>query len=140
MVIPNLPIGNALGELTDETLDYGENINIRKFCSIGPKTYSFILSNGKEVVKAKGCPKGDHGLSYDIYKTMVKSEARDIVHKFRVKLHFIRNKFASTITKGEMEKRVKMTYDKRIIERDYKTRPFGSRRFSVIQSRSYNYE
>ncbi len=127
-----------MGELTDETLDYGENINIRKFCSIGPKTYSFVLSNGKEEVKAKGCPKGDHGLSYDIYKKMVQSEARDIVHKFKVKLHFIRNKFAASITRGEMEKTVRMTYDKRIIEPNYKTRPFGTRRFSVIQSRCYN--
>ena len=136
-MIPNLPIGNALGELTDETLDYGDNINIRKFCSIGPKTYSFILSNGKEEVKAKGCPKGDHGLTYEIYKRMVKSEAREIVHKFRLKLHFVRNKFDSTISKGDMEKRVQMTYDKRIIEKNYKTRPFGTMRYNVIQSTNY---
>ena len=128
-MIEGLPIGNALGELTDEILgDYGSNVYIEKFCSIGPKSYSFILSDGREEVKAKGCPKGDHGLSYDIYKRMVKSEVNDITHKFSIKLHFIRNKFNSSIKKGEMDKNVRMTYDKRIIEDNYKTRPFGTKK------------
>jgi len=101
---------------------------IEKFCSIGPKSYSFVLNNGIEEVKAKGCPKGDHGLSYEIYKKMVKSESNDIIHNFAIKLHFIRNKYESSIKKGEMNKNVKITYDKRIIEKDYKTRPFGTKR------------
>ena len=48
--------------------DFDDSVYINKFCSIGPKTYSYVLSNGKEEVKAKGCPKGDHGLTYEIYK------------------------------------------------------------------------
>jgi len=46
---------------------------------------------------------------------MVKSEVRDIIHKFPIKLHFVRNKFESNISKANMEKMVRMTYDKRII-------------------------
>jgi len=128
-VIDGLPIGNALGELTGEILsDFGDSVYIKKFCSIGPKTYSFVLSDGREEVKAKGCPKGDHGLTYELYKKMVKSEVRDIIHKFPIKLHFVRNKFESSISKGNMDKMVRMTYDKRIIEDDYKTRPFGTKK------------
>jgi len=108
--------------------DFDDSVYINKFCSIGPKTYSYVLSNGKEEVKAKGCPKGDHGLTYEIYKKMVKSEVRDIIHKFPIKLHFVRNKFESNISKANMEKMVRMTYDKRIIESDYKTRPFGTKK------------
>ncbi len=117
-----------MGELTDEILgDFGSDVYIKKFCSIGPKTYSFVLSDGREEVKAKGCPKGDHGLSYEIYKKMVKSEVRDINHKFPVKLHFVRNKYLANITKENLEKMVRLTYDKRIIIDNYKTRPFGTK-------------
>ncbi len=127
-MINDLPIGNALGELTDEILsDFGDSVHIVKFCSIGPKSYSFVLSDGREEVKAKGCPKGDHGLSYELYKKMVISEVRNIVHKFPIKLHFVRNKFESIITRGRMDKNVRMTYDKRIIEQNYKTRAFGTK-------------
>ncbi len=67
---------------------------------------------------------------------MVISEVGQIVHKFPMKSHLIRNKFNSTITKGSMDKTVRLTYDKRIIERNFKTRPFGTRKFNVIQSTS----
>ena len=46
----NPPLGPFLGELKDET----KGVPITKFCSGGPKNYSYELENGKQVCKIRG--------------------------------------------------------------------------------------
>jgi hypothetical protein len=127
VVIPNLPIGNCLGELTDEIrADYPQGITIEKFCSIGPKTYSYVLNNGIEEVKAKGIPKNS-GITYDLYRRMVTTEAEKIVYTVPPTLMFERNKFTPCLWRVEKEKKLQMTYDKRIVIANYRTRPYGTK-------------
>jgi len=61
-------------------------------------------------------------------KKMVINEAGAIVHIFRIPLHFVRNKYKSTITRSSMDKVVKKTYDKRIVHNDFTTRAFGTKK------------
>ncbi len=100
---------------------------IKKFCSIGPKCYSFILSDNQVEIKAKGFPKYDHNISYELFKSMVLDDTDSIVHKFPVRLNFVRNKFESSIKRTDLDKSVKKTYDKRIILDNLRTRPFGTK-------------
>jgi len=90
------------------------------------------LNDGRQNLKAKGCPKDDHGMSYESYKTMVKDEIGKVKHKFRVRLNFVRNKFESTIRRTELEKTVSMNYDKRVIIKKYRTRPYGTKKVIKI--------
>jgi hypothetical protein len=124
-VISGLPVGNCLGQLTDEIPN---GVKILKFCSTGPKSYAYITDDGKEEVKAKGCPKGDAGITYALYKRMVKAQFEKIIHTFKIKLGWRRNKVESTMKRVSIEKKVQLTYDKRIIVENYRTRPYGTKR------------
>lgn len=56
---PLLTTGPNLGDLTNELIEYGENAYIDEFCSNGPKSYSYRVTNTAsgvdvEVTKVKG--------------------------------------------------------------------------------------
>ncbi len=75
----NLPIGNYLGMLTNELLEFGPNAYIVRFTAIGPKSYSFVVCNpddGKftEISKCKGISKAIRNskkLKFDTFKNLV---------------------------------------------------------------------
>jgi hypothetical protein len=121
-------MGNCLGELTDEIrADHPPGVSIKHFCSIGPKSYAYVLTNEVEEVKAKGIPK-DPNVNYNLYKRMVTAKGGEkIVHKVKIKLGFKRCKFTGRLRRVEEEKTVQLTYDKRIIIDNYRTRPYGTK-------------
>jgi hypothetical protein len=56
---PTLPLGDYLGDLTDELSDFGQGAYISEFVSGGPKNYAFEVTipqtnSKKYVIKAKG--------------------------------------------------------------------------------------
>jgi hypothetical protein len=122
-VIPGLPVGNCLGQLTDEL---GQGDAIVDFCSTGPKAYAYNTRNNKKVVKAKGIPTGSAGVHYELYKKLVTSEEK-IKFSVEIPLIFKANKAASEINRRTMMKTVQLTYDKRIVLDNYRTRPFGTK-------------
>jgi hypothetical protein len=134
-VIQGLPLGNCLGQVTDEILiDYKTpDVQIKKFCSIGPKSYAYILSNGDEEVKSKGIPKLDGRLNYEVYKEMVLAEVDEnkdkpiVTYTVTIPLAFIRNKRTADLERVSYEKTVQLTYDKRIILDNFRTRPYGTK-------------
>ena len=90
---PPLPFGNCLGEVTDEIAnEFGPERYIKKFASIGPKAYCFVLDDGREVFKAKGVPalcRPNDG--FRIFKDMVAND-RQRPYSYAIPFHITRNK------------------------------------------------
>lgn len=85
------------------------------------------------MIKAKGCPKEDAGITFDIYENMV---VKDYVvkHSFVIPLNFIRDKYECTLKRKSLQKTIRKTYDKRIIIQDYQTVPYGSKGYAIGQT------
>lgn len=114
-----------LGELTSE-LDPGEYIT--SFVSTAPKTYSYITSKHKCIIRLKG-----FSVNRQVKKTVnfpsllqlingPKGEYVTVDYPFNV----VRNKRTMEVSCQELSKRLKVTYSKRVITSDrFETLPFG---------------
>lgn len=84
--VPDIPVGEALGEWSDETLLNGEADPIVEYCGLGPKTYAYRTLSGAEVVKSKGFPTcftlADYKRLLDAYYagTPTKLETPELLH------------------------------------------------------------
>ncbi|KAG8176819.1 hypothetical protein JTE90_003447 [Oedothorax gibbosus] len=118
------PLGNFLGEFTDE-LD-GETIT--KFISGGPKNYSYITSSRKSVCKIR-----DFTLNYtnslvlnfdamdNLIKTMDHNTTIPIINDRKI----CRDAKKRRIFNWEEIKRYGIVYNKRVIQKDWDTLPYG---------------
>jgi hypothetical protein len=67
-----------------------------------------------------------------VYKEMVlcevdeSKEKKTVVHIVEIPLAWKRNKYMAILERISYEKTVKLTYDKRIILCDFRTRPYGT--------------
>ena len=109
--------------LTSE-LDEGDHIT--EFCSTGPKSYSYVTASGKAVCKVKGFTLSRHAAKVINFKSMLdmvyEPESSLLVHyPFNIR----RNKRKMELQVISMEKRFRLTYDKRIVLPDYSTVPYG---------------
>ena len=123
---PEPPLGNYLGELTDELNgDY-----ITTFISGGPKNYAYCTKNGKTDTKIRGIT-----LNYMTLKKLNPSVIRALVHlhvnckteaKVTINIPFkiTRDKKEKNITK-KTKKDYRIVYDKRVITENYETLPYG---------------
>jgi hypothetical protein len=130
----NLPIGDYLGDLTDELTEYGEGSYITEFISAGPKNYSYkVLSTHDQkihqVVKVKGHPLDFAAMKYINAKTMkrmvkafVKSGSQDEVVVVAPRIQRVDHHVLVTRL---VRKTYRVVYDKRVVCDDYSTVPFG---------------
>ena len=101
---------------------------IKEFCSTGPKSYSYVTANGKAVCKVKGFT-----LSRQASRTINLRSMIDLVNqpepgKF-LSVHYPfnirREKRSLELKVVEMRKRLRVTYDKRVVLLDFTTIPYG---------------
>ena len=124
---PEPPLGNYLGELTDELNgDY-----ITTFISGGPKNYAYCTKNGKTDTKIRGIT-----LDYMTLKKLNPSVVRALVHlhvnckteaKVTINIPFkiTRDKKEKNIITKKTKKDYRIVYDKRVITENYETLPYG---------------
>ena len=124
---PNPPLGNYLGDLTDELNgDY-----ITSFVSGGPKNYSYRTKNGKTDTKIRGITldyTASGKLNHEVVRTLVhlhancKTEAKVTIE---MPFKITRDKKEKNIVTKKMKKDYRIVYDKCVITENYETLPYG---------------
>ncbi|KAK5638854.1 hypothetical protein RI129_013149 [Pyrocoelia pectoralis] len=129
---PDLPLGNNLGDLTDEIEgEYGPSAFITEFASGGPKTYGYLvqLPSGKTktVIKVKGLTLNHQNLekvNFDSLVDLIDHTDQEILTLNSV---IRRTEDHQLITKME-EKKFRVNVKKRRRVDDYDTVPYGYKR------------
>ena len=117
----NPSLGDYLGELKDET----KGIPLTTFVSGGAKNYAYKLVDGSTVCKIRGFT-----LNHRNSLTLNLETLQDLVISSDTSQSIISNPYkivrkdGSLYTKEE-SKAYQIVYDKRFIDRDFKTFPFG---------------
>jgi G:T-mismatch repair DNA endonuclease (very short patch repair protein) len=118
-------LGDFLGEFTNE-IDPNEGNHIVEFVSAGPKNYSYKLDTGIFHSKVKG-----FSLNFAASKKIDFNRIKQIVCKMREEnitidqSTIVRNKQNWTLKTKTTAKIYRMVYDKRIIQPDLSTLPYG---------------
>jgi hypothetical protein len=130
----NLPVGDYLGDLTDELAEYGEGSYITEFVSAGPKNYSYKVFSTKDqkihqVIKVKGHPLNYTALKHVIAQTMkrmvkafVKSGNHDEVVVVSPSIQRVDH---HKVVTRLVRKSYRVVYDKRVVKSDFTTVPYG---------------
>ena len=124
---PDPPLGDYLGELTDELKgDY-----ITTFISGGPKNYGYITNTGEAILKIRGIT-----LTYDASKTINVDVMHDLVESYvesrnqnkvtiNIPYKITRDKKEKNIVTKRTKKYYRIVYNKRIVKENYETVPYG---------------
>ena len=117
-----LPLGDYLGDLTNE-LDADDHIT--EFVSTGPKAYAYKTRLGNTTTKLKGFTL-NHMNSQQVNFEAMKKLVMDggcvtTVNPSKI----CRNTVKSIIYSVHEEKVYRMVYDKRVIQTDHSTLPYG---------------
>ena len=125
---PDPPLGDYLGELTDELNgDY-----ITTFLSGGPKNYGYITNTGEAVLKIRGI-----SLTYDATKILNIGTMRDLVDSYvtdgdrhekvtiTIPYKITRDKKEKNIVTKRTKKDYRVVYNKRVVKENYETVPYG---------------
>ncbi|XP_054720907.1 uncharacterized protein LOC129230528 [Uloborus diversus] len=116
-------LGNLLGEFTDEL----NGDTIETFVSGGPKNYGYKTASGKTCCKVRGFTlnfRNSKSLNYDALKWLVSGMSDDTIA--------LNN--PSKITRDPKKRRIinkpetklyRMVYNKRVIQQDFTTLPYG---------------
>ena len=124
---PEPPLGNYLGDLTDEL----DGDYITTFISGGPKNYAYVTNNRKSLTKIRGIT-----LDYAATGKLNPGVMRGLVHlhvnchteaKVTVDIPFkiTRDKKEKKIITKRMKKDYRVVYNKRVITENYGTVPYG---------------
>lgn len=97
------------------------------YVGLGPKTYAFTVESGKQKVKCKGF---STGFSIDEYKTLLNDNKHCLIEKM---MRFTRDSMAGNEETQEMpkirttyiEKKLSFRFDKRCIQKEGDTLPWG---------------
>ena len=130
-------LGNYLGQLTDELSC--KNIGckednctghwIEEFISCGPKNYAYKLNTGEMTCKVRGFSlnfSGSKVINFDSMKEILDSWInKDELKLKTIKTEICRNKHECTVYSKTVEKPYGVVYDKRIVQPNYQTIPFG---------------
>jgi hypothetical protein len=122
--MPDLTLGDYLGQFTDE-LDKEDGNYIKEFVTTGPKSYAFLTDTGVQHCTLKGITYNNlvsHKLNFEQIKKIVYNQEEVIsVPQYK----FCRKKMKWIVYTEVQEKKFRFTYDKRIVNPDLTTRPFG---------------
>ena len=124
---PDPPLGDYLGDLTDE-LNGGY---ITTFISGGPKNYGYITNTGETILKIRGI-----SLTYDACKTINITTMRELVELYvdydeqkkvtiTIPYKITRDKKERNIVTKRTKKDYRVVYNKRIVKENYETVPYG---------------
>jgi len=119
-------LGNYLGEFTNE-IDLKKGNFIKEFVSLAPKSYAYLTDTGFSHALCKGIA-FNHITKLHINLDTMKEIVLDNNNKELDvdQLQFIRNKSNWTMKTQVQTKKLKFTFDKRIIlENNYETIPYG---------------
>ena len=123
---PDPPLGDYLGDLTDELKgDY-----ITTFISGGPKNYGYVTNTGEAILKIRGIT-----LNYDASKTINIDVMRHLVELYvdchiqdkvtiNIPYKITRDKERNIVTK-RTKKDYRIVYNKRVVKENYETVPYG---------------
>ncbi|GBN71440.1 hypothetical protein AVEN_57721-1 [Araneus ventricosus] len=118
------PTGNFLGDFTDEL----DGRIITSFVSRGPKNYAYNLNDGTSNCKSKGfCRnfKNSLLLNYETVKEFVcsldKTAVKSIVNPRKITVE----KKKRRVINEEETRKYRLVYDKRVIQSDFSTLPYG---------------
>ena len=124
---PDPPLGNYLGDLTDELNgDY-----ITSFVSGGPKNYAYRTKKGKTDTKIRGITldyAATGKLNHDVVRALVHLHTNcDTNAKITIDMPFkiTRDKKEKNIVTKRMRKDYRVVYNKRVITENYETLPYG---------------
>lgn len=122
------PLGPYLGDLTNE-LDSDDTIT--EFCSAGPKTYGYRTAKQHICLKAKGVTQTAENSKVITLQSLIglvddfvassESTRQLLAHTDTI----VRNKKNFTLKNKSVVKKFRVVYDKRILMKDYTSRPFG---------------
>lgn len=127
----NLPIGDNIGELTNELVKYGQNAYITDFVAVGPKSYSYIVLNPDtnetfQIAKCKGISATFTNMSiltFQNFKHLVfDPQVRDLTFPNMPKIKRVKTFQVHT---GPESKSIHFTVNKRIVCNDNLTVPYG---------------
>ena len=125
---PDPPLGDYLGELTDE-LNGGY---ITTFLSGGPKNYGYVTNTGEAILKIRGI-----SLTYDATKILNINTMRDLVDSYvvdgdrhekltiTIPYKITRDKKKKNIVTKRTKKDYRVVYNKRVVNENYETVPYG---------------
>jgi len=137
-----LPIGEFMGELTDELSEFGPNATISEFVAAGPKNYSYKVTDidGNVIggcCKVKGLTLNAHNSSlvnFEKMKELVMNKALKDIEGEAVpesdqcvvlsEKRITRTKDHTVVTQTQ-QKTWRVVYDKRQIQPDLSTLPWG---------------
>ena len=125
---PDPPLGDYLGELTDE-LPPGHHITT--FISGGPKNYGYVTNTGEAILKIRGIT-----LTYDASKTINVDVMRHLVELYvdydeqekvtiNIPYKITRDKKERNIVTKRTKKDYRIVYNKRVVKDNYETVPYG---------------
>jgi len=133
------PVGDCLGDLTDELQcsNVGCSVGaqcpghwITEFVSCGPKNYAYRLNTGQVICKVRGFT-----LNYDASQIVNFKSMREALHAWKnniksadlitVMAQIRRHKHQARIFTKTMRKQYSVVYNKRLVKKDFTTRPFG---------------
>ena len=124
---PDPPLGDYLGELTDEL----KGDHITTFLSGGPKNYAYVTNTGEAILKIRGIT-----LNYDASKTINVDVMRHLVELYvdchiqdkvtvNIPYKITRDKKEKNIVTKRTKKDYRIVYNKRIVKDNYETVPYG---------------
>ena len=134
---PSIPIGDYLGQFTDEL----EDDVISEFVSGGAKNYGYTTRGGKTECKVRGFSlnvRAKQVLNFNTMKANILAEIKDPQEERRVirvnnPNHFKRDNTHKKIKLVEQVKNYKLVFDKRVLDPDTKiSYPFGYRAWSEV--------
>ena len=125
---PDPPLGDCLGELTDEL----KGGYITTFMSGGPKNYGYVTNTGEAILKIRGI-----SLTYDATLTLNIGTMRDLVDSYvldgdrnekvtiNIPHKITRDKKEKHIVTKRTKKDYRVVYNKRVVNENYETVPYG---------------
>ena len=125
---PDPPLGDCLGELTDEL----KGGYITTFMSGGPKNYGYVTNTGEAILKIRGI-----SLTYDATLTLNIGTMRELVESYVVdgaRHEKVTITIPNKITRDKKEKQIvtkrtkkdyRVVYNKRVVNENYDTVPYG---------------
>ena len=137
---PSIPIGDYLGEMTDEL----QGDVIEEFVSGGAKNYAYTTRRGKTECKVRGFSlnvRGKQELNFNTMKGNILAEIEHPQEERRVirvnnPNHFKRDRTYKKIKLVEQVKNYKLVFDKRVLDTDTKiSYPFGYSAWSEVDER-----
>ena len=127
---PDPSLGNYLGDLTNE-LNEGDYIT--SFISGGPKNYAYRTKKGKTETKIRGITldySASGKLNHDTIRELVHTHCNELEaseKKVTIDMPFkiMRNKKEKRIVTKRMKKDYRVVYNKRVVNENYDTVPYG---------------